>query len=65
MPLWRKTGLHFIKNLEPYIEFVLYHYVLYLQFLSEVVGHYGSKGAEQRSQEDTDITDVNGDVKKV
>lgn len=39
--------------------------MLYLQLLSEVVGHYGSKGAEQRSQEDADITDVNGDVKKV
>lgn len=40
-------------------------HVLYLQLLSEVVGHYGSKGAEQWSQEDADITDVNGDVKKV
>lgn len=71
--LKRKVSASFKKNRFAFYQkfrtlhricFILY-YVLYLQLLSEVVGHYGSKGAEQRCQEDADITDVNGDVKKV
>lgn len=41
------------------------YYVFYLQLLSEVVGHDGSERGEQGSQEDTNITDVNGNVEKV
>lgn len=37
----------------------------HLQFLSEMVGDNGSKGGEQGSQEDTNITDVNSDVEKM
>ncbi len=39
--------------------------MFYLQLFGEVVGHYGSEGGEQGSQEDTDITDVDGDVEKM
>lgn len=39
--------------------------VFYLQLLGEVVGDYGGEGREQGSQEDTDVTDVNGDVEKM
>lgn len=40
-------------------------WVFYLQLPGEVIGHYGSKGGKQGSQEHTDIADVNGDVEEV
>lgn len=39
--------------------------VFYLQLLGEVVGDDGSEGGEQGSEEDTDVADVNSDVKKM
>lgn len=39
--------------------------VFYLQLLGEVVGDYSGEGGEQRRQENTDISDVDGDVEKV
>lgn len=38
---------------------------VYLQLLGEVVGDYGGEGGEQGSQEDTHITNVDGDVEKM
>lgn len=66
-PPWGKNSFAFcwqfitLQN----IVFCPSYYVFYLQLLGEVVGHYGSEGREQGSQEDTDITDVNSDVEKV
>lgn len=39
--------------------------MFYLQLLGEVIGHNGSKGGKQGSQEHTDIADVNRDMEKV
>lgn len=39
--------------------------LLYLELLGEVVGHDGGKGGKQGSQEDANITDVDGDVEEM
>lgn len=68
MPLKRKSNLFFLSiyYLTSHRFFnYQYYYVLYLQFLGEVVSDNSSEGGEQGSQEDTDITDVYGDVEKM